>query len=414
MDRPVANPKPRLFYGYIIVLTGFFVLLLQSGMLYSYGVFLKPLGDDFGWSRALTSGAHSLFLFLLAVLFVVTGRLTDRYGPRRVLSVCGAILGVGFLLMSRINNVWQLYLVYGVIVAVGQSGGVVPMLSTVSRWFRRRRGLMTGILVAGVGVGQVIVPPVATHLITNYGWRTCYAIVGGVTLVVIVSLAQLLKRDPSVISQFPDGDSEAQAKILAARASEGFTREEALRTRAFWMLWAMYFCYGFFLHATMVHIVPHATDLGISALSAAAILSIIGGMSSVGRISMGSVGDRIGNRPTVMTGFILAIVALLWLQIAGTLWMFYTFAVVFGFAYGTLIVLESPMAADLFGVKALGAILGVLHFAPTVAGAISPFLAGKIYDMVGSYEIAFLIFTAFSVAGLILILLLKRPQGRKL
>lgn len=401
--------KAKFFYGYVIVVAAFFVMVITSGTLYSYGVFVKPLIEDFGWSRAATAGAYSMGIFVLGIFFTVTGRMNDRFGPRRVVTLCGIILGLGYFLMSKVNAIWQLYLFYGLVVAIGQSGSLIPMMSTVARWFIKRRGLMTGIVIAGVGVGQIIMPPLATQLISAYGWRTCFIIVGIIALVMLVVLAQVLRRDPSKVGQLPDGVSKVKQETLVLEA-RGLSREEALHTRQFWMLFATYICYGFLVQGTMVHIVPHATDLGISAVTAAGILSLIGGISVMGRISIGSAGDRIGNKRALILMFILAVITFIWLQFARELWMLYLFAVLFGFAYGGLVALESPLVAELFGLEAHGALLGIIHFGATIGGAASPLLAGRIFDVTGSYQIAFLVVTGFVVLGLILASFLRPPR----
>lgn len=265
---------------------------------------------------------------------------------------------------------------------------------------------MTGIVIAGVGVGIVVVPPLVTRLIDAYGWRTAYSIIGIVALVLIIVAAQFLKRDPSQVGQLPDGESRVkQASVVSETA--GYSRREVFRSRQFWMLFAVYFCYGFLVQATLVHIVPHATDLGVSAITAAGILAVIGGVSAVGRIGIGSASDRVGNKQVLILVFVLALIAFLWIQFAKELWMLYLFAVIFGFAYGGLVVLESPMTAELFGMKAHGAILGVVHFGATIGGAISPVLTGRLFDITGSYQSAFWLFAGFSVAGLILASLLR-------
>ena len=404
-----GSKKPKFFYGYIVVLTAFFVMFAMAGALSTYGVFFKPLATEFGWTRAITAGAYSVSVFLAGLFFMVTGRLTDRFGPRLVVTVGGFILSLGLFLMSRINATWQLYLFFGVIFAVGLSGGLVPMMSTVAKWFVKRRGLMTGIVLSGVGVGQVTVPLVATYFIATYGWRTAYIYMAVIALVLIVIAAQFLRRDPGQVGQLPDGES-ATKPASSVSETKGVSLGEAIHTRQFWMLCVMYFSYGFFAHPTLVHIVPHATDVGISAMTAASILSVIGGLSAAGRIGMGSAGDRIGNKRGLIIVFILALFALLWLQLAKELWMFYLFAVVFGVAYGGLIALEAPMAAQLFGLRAHGAILGVVHFGATIGAAISTPLAGRLFDITGSYQGAFFIFAVLSVAGLILTSLLRPPR----
>ena len=416
MDKHAVLPstgskKPGFFYGYIVVLAAFFVLMIMLGLLYSFGVFLKPLSAEFGWTRTMPSGAYSMGLFVTGLLYMVTGRLTDRFGPRIVMTACGFLLGLGYLLMSQISALWQLYLFWGVIVAMGISGGFVPMTSTVARWFVKKRGVMTGIVVAGTGVGIIIVPPVASWLILSYGWRTSFIVLGIIALVLLILAAQFLKRDPSKTGQLPNGENELRQENLVSEA-RGFSFREAIHTKQFRMVWSIYFLLGACLLAVMVHIVPHATDLGISAMVAAGILAIIGGLSIVGRIGGGSVSDRVGRKSTLIIGFILLLVALLWLQLAREPWMLYLFAILFGLGTGGLVTLQSPVTAELFGLRAHGAILGTVVFGTTTGGAIGSLLAGRIFDITASYYLAFLVCAALTIASLILASLLK-PTGKK-
>lgn len=404
-----VRPRPRFFYGYIVVIAAFFVLLVAAGTMYSFGVFFKPMSADFGWTRAVTSGAYSLALFLFGLMSMLTGRLNDRFGPRRVVTVCGLITGLGYFLVSRIENQWQLYLFLGLVVPMGTSGSLIPMMSTVARWFVKKRGLMAGVAVAGVGVGQIVMPLISTQMIAAYSWRAGYIAVGIIGLVVLVVAAQFLRRDPARMGLAPDGEAVPENTGQVAEIA-GFTRREAMRTRQFWMLILIYFCYEYIIQGTMVHLVPHATDLGISPVAAASILSVVGGISVIGRIGIGSAGDRIGNRRALMGAFALAILAFIWVQFATELWKLYAFAAVFALAYGGLIALESPTVASLFGLKAHGAILGMVHFGAIVGGAASPLLAGKVFDMTGSYQVPFVLIAMVCVLGLVMAALIRPPQ----
>ncbi len=405
------NRKPKFFYGYIIASAGFIIMVIMWGALYSFGIFFKPLLAEFGWTRAATAGAYSLFFVLHGFLYIFTGRLTDKFGPRIITTICGFFFGLGFLLISQINAIWQFYLLYGVILAIGASGGWVPLASTLSRWFIKRRGLVIGIVVSGVGFGTVIMPPIANWLILSYGWRTSYIIVGFIALIVLLLAAQFLRRDPAQMGQLPYGVDQIKGEV-SNLPSQGFSFWKAIGTSQFRLLCVAFFCFGFCLHVIMVHIAPYATDLGFSAIMAANILAIIGGLSIAGRITTGGAGDRIGNKLALVTSFILSSVALLWLLLAQEVWMLYLFAVVFGFAYGGWSALMSPMTAELFGLKSHGAILGSVIFVFTVGSAIGPVLAGRIFDITGSYQLAFLISAALSIAALILALLL-RPISRE-
>jgi len=211
-DLGLRTGKPRFFYGYAVVGAAFIVMLVAQGAFLSFGVFFKPVLTDFGWTRAMTSGAFSLCFLLNGLLGIGMGMLNDRRGPRLVVTTCGILLGAGYLLMSQIDTIWQLYLFYGVIVGIGISGAWVPLLSTVSRWFVKRRALMCGIVLSGVGIGVVIIPPLAAWLISIYSWRTSYIIVGIIVLVLVILAAQFLRRDPSQVGQLPYGAIEVEAE----------------------------------------------------------------------------------------------------------------------------------------------------------------------------------------------------------
>jgi MFS family permease len=398
--------EPRFFYGYIIVSLAFLVLMMLGGSMFTFGVFFKPLSGDFGWTRALTSGAFSMYWIMFGLLSIIMGRLTDKLGPRVVVTICGLFIGLGYLLMSQISAAWQLYLLYGVIIGSGMGSGFVPQLSTVARWFVKRRGLLTGITIAGIGFGTMIVPPVANWLISNYGWRTSYAIIGFIALVVIILAAQFLRRDPSQKGLVPYGSGELKKSASDLR-DQGFSFREAIKTRQFWLLCAAGFFFVLSQQAIMVHVVPHAIGLGISTILAANILAIIGGLSVAGRISMGSSIDRIGNKSVLVISLFLATAALAWILAAREIWMLYLFAVVFGFAWGGISTMLSPMVAELFGLSSHGVLLGAVIFSMNIGGALGPVLAGGIFDVRGSYDWAFLACTIICAIGLVLSTLLK-------
>jgi len=323
-----------------------------------------------------------------------------------VMTICGLVFGLSYLLMSQVYALWQLYVFYGLLIGVGMSGGMVPMMSTAARWFTKRRGLLTGIVLSGVGVGTMISPPVVSRLISSYGWRTADIYIGIVFLVMLVVVSQFLKRDPGKIGQLPYGADHIERAGSTPEVS-GFSLREALHTKQLWMLFVMYICLGTSQMAVMVHIVPHATDLGISPIAAANIMTIIGALSLTGRVVLGGVADRIGSKRALIIGLALMSVALFLLQSAKELWMFYPFAALFGFGYGGDVALISLIVADLFGLRAHGAILGVVSFAYTIGCATGPLLAGRIYDVSGSYYLAFWVFAALCVVGLVILALLK-------
>jgi len=401
----IEDRKPRFFYGYIIVLIALCFEVLAWGMWGSFPIFFEPTLAEFGWTRAATSGAFSLYLLVMAVIGIVVGRLNDRFGPKIIITVCSLSLGLGYLLMSQINTLWQLYLFYGVMLGIGCSG-FIALSSTVTRWFVRRRGLMLGMLAAGFGLTMVIMPPIATWLLSAYGWRNSYIIIGVVTMVLIIVGAQFLRRDPRQMGLLPYGEDEAKAESLNLQAI-GLSFRESIYTRQLWVLCAVFFFFLLCYAAIAVHIVIHATGMGISLASAANILVIGGAASIPGAVLLGITGDRIGHRRALVLICVLMLIALLWLLVAKELWMLYLFAVIYGLAFGGIFALISPVIAELFGLRAHGVIMGFTNFIGMAGEAVGPVMAGYIFDVTSSYNLAFLICAVVSFIALILSLLLR-------
>ena len=378
-------------------------MVVVFGAQISFGVFFKPILTEFGWTRAETSGPFALCIILGGFLAIVSGRLSDRFGPKMVVSIGGLIIAAGYLLMSTITNLFQLYIYFGVLVAAGTSTMYVPLVSLIARWFTKRRGLMSGIGVAGIGFGIGVIPALASQLIVSFNWRTSLLILGVATLVLLLVLAQLLKRMP------PEIVSNSEGTIVESSTTYSnleFSLKEALKTRQFWMIFFTWSLYGIFFQAGMVHIVPYATDLGLSAVVAATILTIIGLVGVFGRISLGFISDKLGNKTTVFVSFLIIGLAYLGLSLISSIWMLYVFAVFFGALCGVGILLI-PTIAEYFGFKDLGAISGVIVFANSLGGALSPPLAGAIFDMSGSYGIAFVCCSISGFAAGIIVWLLK-------
>jgi MFS family permease len=286
----------------------------------------------------------------------------------------------------------------------------VIMLSTVARWFVRRRGMMTGMVKVGTGAGQLVIPLLASLFIAAYGWRNAYIIIGAMVLVLIISIGRLLRRDPGEMGLLPDGDGKAVV-AEADLARGGLSLGEAGRTREFWTLCVVNLAAVYCLLTVMVHIVPHARDIGISAIKAAGILSTIGGVSMVGRLLTGIAIDRVGSKRAMMGSLLILIISFFWLLAAKELWMLYLFAVVYGLAHGGIFTVISPIVAEHFGISSHGVIFGMVVFSGTIGGAIGPFLAGHIFDLTGSYQLVFLILAALGTLSLALTWLLRPVRG---
>lgn len=400
------------FYGYFVVGASLLIMSIMWGVYYAFGVFFKPVLNEFGWTKAMTSGAFSLASVMNGLLTVAAGRLTDKFGPRMVMTVCGLFLGVGFMLMSQIRNVFHLYLFYGIFVGAGMSGSFIPLTSTVTRWFFKRRGLMTGIVAAGSGIGALIGPPVASRLVPLYGWRMSYLILGTLTLLAVVLSAQVIKRDPAQVGQVPYGENQLEQGRLSLRV-EGFSLREAVHSVRFWLFFMTGFCYGYCVFAIMVHMIPHAIESGISAVRAANLLATIGCLSICGKLLLGRVGDIAGSGRTLILGFILMSGALIWLVPAKIAWMLFLSAGIFGFAFGGIAVSHSPLLAELFGLRSHGLIFGVFGISVGWGGAMGPLLTGYLFDVTNSYQMAFLLCALISLAGILFAAFIRQSDHRK-
>lgn len=387
------------FYGHLIVVLSFIIMSAIWGAFYAFGVFYKPMLTEFGWTRALTAGAFSICSVIQGLVSIAMGRFTDRYGPRVVMTASGILAGLGYVLMYYVSHLWHLYVFYGLVLGIGMGGSFVPLISVVARWFVEKRGMMTGIVAAGVGIGAFVGPPVASRLISIYGWRASYLIFGSVLAFVVVLCAQFLRHKPNRKKEGPKEKGEE---------GRSFSLREASHTIQFWAFFIMIVGMGFCVFAIMVHIVPHAIDVGIAPIDAANILAAIGGLSIAGKIFFGRLGDRTGSIFVFIIAFVLLLASLLWLIPAKSFWAFYLFAAVFGLAYGGGVTSESPLVAELFGLENHGLILGIIAFGFTLGGAIGPFIVGYIFDVAGGYRPAFMVCSIISCAALILALIIKK------
>ena len=401
IDQSIKTRTP-LFYGYIIVALIFVIQIVMFGSSATAGVFFKPMLNEFGWSRALISGAFSFSKIITGLAGIVMGGLNDRLGPRVVITISCLLVGAGFLSLSLTNSVWQLYLFYVVILGIGMGGVYAPQMSTIARWFTLRRNLMTGFAFVGGSLGGLLLPPAANSLIVVNGWRISFIIMGAMTLVIIVLGAQFLKGDPRKIGQFPYGESQKLEvrKDFPLVIAQSFSLKEAIYTRQFWVIIIMAFCNIFCLQTIMVHIVPHATDLGISSSAAAAVLAVLSAGLLTGSLVMGYSADKIGTRKTFIIGFIPMLAVLFLLLPIQDSKVIGLLVFIMAFGNGGAAALMSPMLAEMYGIRSNGLILGFSSLVSSLGGAFGPFIAGYIFDTSGNYQAAFLLCGALIVAGL--------------
>jgi MFS family permease len=407
----------RFFYGYVITAAGFVIWGIGWGSYTpAFSVFFKPLLSEFGWTRADTSLAYALSFLVQAGFAIVIGWLTDRLGPKIIVSVVGSSLGICYLLMSQIDALWQFTLIYALVGGVGTSTLNVPVMVTVSRWFVKKRGMMIGIVQAGMGSGGFVFAPLASWLIVSYGWRSAYIVLGIITLMGLCVAGLFLSRDPKEKGQLPDGEKEpptGEKKGLSPVAqTKSVSLREAFRTRSFWMIAGLYAVFGFCRSTYTAHLVVHVQDSGFSLADGANVLAVVIGASVFGRIGLGRVADIIGNRRGFIISFGATALALLWLLLSAELWMFFVFAFVYGVAWGNQAVLRFAIASEYFGLASLGLIMGVLGVGESVAAMLGSFTAGYIFDVFGTYEVMFVVGVGVSIAGVLLAWLLGPASAK--
>ncbi len=400
----------HLYYGWVMVIMSAFVMAAQALVIFTFGIFLRPMTEEFTWERGALSGAFSVAMLVSGLFSILSGRLSDKYGPRILVTVNGLLVGIGFLLMARINSLWQAYLIWGFFMGIGGSCCFIPIISSIPRWFTKRTGTAISIAVAGFGLGGLVSPPLAQWLISAYGWQQAFLILGLITFIMVVPLAQFMKHSPQRIGLKPYGEGEVMKDELSL-VKGGLSITQVIKTRGFWIFGLILFFFFFCIQVIIVHIVPHAIDIGISPIMAASITSIIAGISVVGRLSAGFVSDKVGGRLLFVVCIFLATLALFWLLFAKETWMLYVFAIIFGLAYGGIVLLQTVISVELFGVGSLGIILAALMFYGTIGGALGAPLAGSIFDITGSYSLAFVICVIISGLASVLTLILLKAKG---
>ena len=395
----------------VIVATG--VLTMQSLIGFSFGIFLISLTTDFDWERGALSLALSINMLVSGPLTILSGKLSDKYGPRLLVTANGILTGISLLLMSRVSSLWQVYLAWGIILGVAGSCGGIPIMSTIPRWFTKRRGIALGITLAGFGLGGIIAPPLAQWLISDYSWRQAYLVLGILSLIIITSLAQFLKHSPQRIGLKPYGENGtiANGQSLSSGAG-GFSLKLAFKTKRFYLIGLIETCFFFCVQVIIVHIAAYAVDIKIPAVVAASILSIVATGSTLGRLSMGFMADWIGARRALVACLAMAALALIWLIFSREVWMFYLFAVLFGLAWGGMGPSINLITAESFGLKSLGMILAGLTLFGTLGGALGAPLAGYIFDVTRSYSSAFLIGVVLCTLATTLSLLVLRHKDK--
>jgi MFS family permease len=328
-----------------------------------------------------------------------------------MVGAAGAIHAIGFLLMTRITELWQVYVIWG-LMGTANAMTYIPIMSTIARWFTARRTTAIGITIAGFAAGAIFWPPMAQWLIDEIKWRGAFLVLSIISAAGVIPFALFLKTSPSAAGMEPYGHGAAMTIRSERPATPTLTLAQSAKTVRFWLWMAILFCFYSSLSVLFVHIVAHARDIHVPPIIAAGTLSIIAGCSIIARVTIGSIADRIDARVALVAAIGLAVLAFALLVASPQLWTFYTFAVIYGLAYGSFVPLETEVPARLFGLGSLGAIMATAGFLSSLGSAFGPPLAGAIFDATKKYQIAFVIALALVVVGLVLSIWLLRLKGQ--
>lgn len=409
-----VGARPRIFYGWVVVAAAFAVMFLGFGVAYSFGAFFKALQTEFAATRAEISLIFSVSSALYFALGALSGPLADRFGPRWLSAAGMVLIALGLLVASRAGSLWQVYVTYGLAVGVGVGLSYVPAVAAVQPWFTRRRGLASGLAVAGIGVGTFVMPFVATWLIGLWDWRGTYLVMAALAIVFGVAASLLLENNPARRGLAAEGEpppTHASAGPVGAapKAVPGVPLRDALRSRPFILYYAASLMTSFGLFIPFVHLPSYATDRGMSEATGVLLLGLFGVGSIVGRFALGGAADRYG-RKTALTGLFVAMAALLvWWHLTGSFWGLAVFAVVFGSCYGGFVALSPALMMDFYGARKVSSILGILYTAPSFSVLLGPTLAGLAYDVSRSYALPILGAAAANLLAALCLALVPQP-----
>lgn len=405
--------RRSFFYGYVIVALCFFNMMLMRGILASFSVFNIALLETFGWSRAVTGSIASVNGFCYSACSPLVGWLYDRLGPRILMPFGASLIGCGLLLSGASTSLWHFYLSYGLLVGLGIGCiGFVSSTALLSHWFRRRRGTAMGAATMGLGVGIVMVP-IVQALITGYGWRTAFVLLGAIVLVTVVPLnAVFQRRLPEDVGQLPDGDSMDAAAAAAApaaveappdrpRSGLDWTLREALCSFPFWAIAMGHLALGTGLSLMYTHAVAHLVHVGLGKQAAANAFSLVGVARIPGTAIWGFASDRLGRDHAYRIGTLVTLGGIGTLMALGAespAWWFVAFAVLYGVGHSAGNPTFGSTITDIFGGANVGTILGFLEITFGIGVATGSWFGGYAFDVTGSYQYAWILcLTSFAL-----------------
>jgi len=431
MKKAIESKLRTVFYGWWILAACWLITLYGGGsFFFGFSVFFKPISSEFGWSRAVTSGAFALSQAEGFFEGPIVGPLVDRFGPKKLMLIGISMVSVGFIALSFINSLLTFYLVYVLLLAVGfNTGFFIASQTAVGNWFMKKRALALGLLTTAFGFGGGIMAPGIAHFILNYGWRSAAVILGIGMAVIGLPAALVVRHRPEQYGYLPDGkttnrgniqdrlqDKDSKSEVptratteIASSQEVDFTIWEALRAPVFWMLSVAFALRTFAISAVVIHQIPLLTDRGINEQTAAGILGLMGFMSVPGRVLFGFLGDRFNKRYLLTITYLLQALGLFILLTAENIAQVYLFTVVFGLGWGAPALLFA-LRGDYFGRKHFATIAGVQQSIVAIGTIIGPVFAGWVFDVSHSYDIAFTAFIISVSLGAVICFFAKPPK----
>jgi MFS family permease len=392
-----------LFYGWRIVLASAVAILFGSVpiVVYSFGVFLKPLAADFHAGRAAISFAFTLHNIAVAAATPLVGWLTDRFGARKIILPCTLVMAIVLLSNSfSSSRMWQLYTLFAIIGLFEAGAGPVPYSKVISRWFDRKRGLALALTVSGFALGALVMPSFARYLIAIGGWRFAYATIGATSLLISLPLVACFVRErPEALNLLPDGAAAQMARPFYEGVDIGMNRREALRSSTFWLILASVFLVSGAIHACFTHLPAILTDHGSTAQTAAFASSVLGAGVLMGRTCSGVLIDRFFAPYVAAITYAGAGAAIGLLRIAESVDLALAAALLVGFALGTESDIVAYLVSRYFGIHSFGAIYGVIFSGFVLAGAFGTFIMGVAFDARHSYALPLALFSLAAILG---------------
>jgi len=393
-----------VFYGWIVVAASAAIVCVGMGALFSLGVFLKPMAESMGWSRGAISSVALLNWIAMGLGSFVWGALSDRIGTRAVAVAGGLLLGLGLVLSSQVQALWQLNLTFGVMVGFAVGAFYAPLTSTATKWFTMRRGLAVGLVSSGIGVGILAIAPLARALTSVWDWRVALLVIGDLAWIVVVPVALLIREQPADMGAAAMGGA-------AARTGRDYSPRQVLATPQFWAIALTHFACCAAHSGPIFHMVTHAIDQGIGPMAAAAAFGVSGLSSIAGRLGGGLLADRFGAKKTLLGGLaVQAAMIVLYLYVR-EIGPFYALAVVFGVAYGGVMPLYALVTREYFGEKVMGAAYGAVFLISTLGMGLGSFAGGVLYDRLGSYTWLYAGSFAIGAAAVGLALTFRAPRA---